>query len=409
MTYKDRLSRVGSAKNSEYGPIETVSVPGPTPGSAQVKKTQETHEGVVFVPRPPDLRREPAREEWREEKVGEAAKACKKALTVRHKTDLTTDACREWSVLGSFHNKFTKASSLPNLPHTEKVEGVAKTKEFLKVGESAERTFDGTPQALLPLLKRMSFRFPRPLITWDIFSEEAPSSFPSSGPANQEAEKTGQGQSEELRDPRKVNHVVHKGQTQGQWKRGQREVVAEEMAAANSGVLDPADLEENNLYIVKLDTPDGEFSLGLVQLGAAVDEDTRTVYWFARAGRSHSWPSRVKFQRYMDGETWLSDDIPTDSFLLEVDFKDDLTDSSLEVRNTNPTLATEFVQQIRMFAVAQGHAHEAPKARKTAPASKKTNAKPSGVPPQTSSNKRARGAGSSNAAKPAQRPRRMAK
>ena len=223
MTYKDRLSRVGSAKNSEYGPIETVSVPGPTPGSAQVKKTQETHEGVVFVPRPPDLRREPAREEWREEKVGEAAKACKKALTVRHKTDLTTDACREWSVLGSFHNKFTKASSLPNLPHTEKVEGVAKTKEFLKVGESAERTFDGTPQALLPLLKRMSFRFPRPLITWDIFSEEAPSSFPSSGRANKEAEKTGQGQSKELRDPRKVNHVVHKGQTQGQWKRGQRE------------------------------------------------------------------------------------------------------------------------------------------------------------------------------------------
>jgi hypothetical protein len=272
------------------------------------------------------------------ERNGEGAKACKKALTVRHKTDLTTDACREWSVLGSFHNKFTKASSLPNLPHTEKVEGVAKTKEFLKVGESAERTFDGTPQALLPLLKRMSFRFPRPLITWDIFSEEAPSSFPSSGRANQEAEKTGQGQSEELRDPRKVNHVVHKGQTQGQWKRGQREVVAEEMAAANSGVLDPADLEENNLYIVKLDAPDGEFSLGLVQLGAAVDEDTRTVYWFARAGRSHSWPSRVKFQRYMDGETWLSDDIPTDSFLLEVDFKDDLTDSSLEVRNTNRRL-----------------------------------------------------------------------
>ena len=398
MTYKDRLSRVGSKSNSEYGPIETVSVPGPTPGSAPVSRTQETHEGVVFVPRPPDLRREPAREEWREEKVGAAAKACRKALTVRHKTDLSTEACREWSILGSFHDKYTKSSSLPNLPHTEKVHGDTKTKEFLKVGESAERTFDGTPQALLPLLKRMSFRSPRPLITWDIFSEEAPSTFPSSGRANQKPETTGEGQSEELRDPRKVNHVVHKRHTQGQWKRGQTEVAAEEEVAANSGVLDPEDLEEGKLYMVKLDTPDGEFSLGLVQLGAAAEEDKRTVYWFARAGRSHSWPSRVKFTRYMDGEKWLSDDIPTSSFLLEVNFKDDLTDSSPAVRDTNPTLATTFVQEMRLFAVAYGHVHEAPKAGKKAKASKKPNAKPSGNPSQTSSNKRARGEGSSNAA-----------
>lgn len=408
MTYKNRLSRVETRLNSEYGPIETVSVPGPTPGSAPVKKTRETHEGVVFVPRPPDLRREPAREEWREEKVGQAAKACKKALTVRHKTDLSTEACREWSILGSFHDRYTKASSVPNLPHTEKVQGSTMTKEFLKVGESAERTFDGTPQALLPLLKRMSFRFPRPLITWDIFSEEAPSSFPSLPRANQQPGTTGPGQfdSEELRDPRKVNHVVHKGHTQGEWKRGQKEVAAEEMAAANSGVLAPEDLEEGKLYMVKLDTPDGEFSLGLVQLGAAADEDSRTVYWFARAGRCHAWPSRAKFQRYMDGEIWISDNIPTSSFLLEVDFDDDLTDSSPTVRTTNPTLSTTFVQQLRMFAVAHGHAHDAPKARKKATASKKANAKPAGNPSRTSLNKRARAVeASSNAA---QRPRRGA-
>lgn len=409
MTYKDRLSRVGSRLNSEYGPIETVSVPGPTPGSAPVMKTQETHEGVVFVPRPPDLRREPAREEWKEEKVGGAAKACKKALSIRHKSDLSTEASREWRILRSFHEKYTKASDVPNLPHTEKVQGDPTTKEFLKVGESAERTFDGTPQALLPLLKRMSFRFPRPLITWDIFSEEAPSSFPGSGRANQKPGTAGEGQfeSEELRDPRKVNNVVHKGHTQGQLKRGRKEVEAEDMAAANSGVLDPADLEEGKLYIVKVDTPDGEFSLGLVRLGAAVDEDARTVHWFARAGRGHSWPSRVKFARYMDGEKWISDNIPTSSFLLEVDFEEDLTDSSPPVRDTNPTLTTTFVQQIRKFAVAHDHVHEAPKARKKATASstKKTNAEPAGRRAQTSRNKRAGGEASSNAA---QRPRRKA-
>lgn len=184
----------------------------------------------------------------------------------------------------------------------------------------------------------------------------------------------------------------------------QREVEAEEKAEENTGVLDPKDLEEGNLYIVKLDTPDGEFSLGLVQLGAVVDEDTRTVYWFARASRCHSWPSRVKFGRYMDGETWISDDIPTSSFLLEVDFEEDLTDSSLSVRNTNPTLATPFVQQVRVFARKHGHVHEAPKARQKA-ASKKTNAKPAAKPPRTSATKRARGEGPSNAA---QRPRRKA-
>lgn len=423
VTYKDRLSRVGSRLNSEYGPIEKVSVPGPTPGSAPVVKTQETHEGVVFVPRPPDLRREPAREEWREEKVGQAAKACRKALSVRHKSDLSTEACREWSVLASFHDKYTKASSVPNLPHTEEIQGGTKTKAFLKAGESAQRTFDGTPQALLPLLQRMSFRFPRPLITWDIFSEEAPSSFPSSSCGKQQATTTGGGQSgsEELRDPRKVNNVLHKGQTRGQWKRGRQEVDAEEKAEENSGVLDPEDLEEGNLYIVKLDAADGELSLGLVQLGAVVDEDTRTVYWFARCSRAHSWPSRVKFERYMDGETWISDDIPTSSFLLEVDFEDDLTDSSPPVRDTNPTLATTFVQQLKMFASAYGHKHQAPKARRKAdtnakpagkananakPAGKaNADAKPAGKPPQTSANKRARGEGTSNAA---QRPRRNA-
>lgn len=103
-----------------------------------------------------------------------------------------------------------------------------------------------------------------------------------------------------------MNHVVHKGQTQGQWKRGQKEVEAEEKAAENSGVLGDEDLVEGNLYVVKLDTPDGEFSLGLVRLGAVADEDTRSVYWFARASRGHAWPSRVKFERYMNGETWIS-------------------------------------------------------------------------------------------------------
>jgi hypothetical protein len=33
----------------------------------------------------------------------------------------------------------------------------------------------------------------------------------------------------------------------------------------------------------------------------------------------------------MDGEKWISDNIPTNSFLLEVDFEEDLTDSHISI------------------------------------------------------------------------------
>ena len=244
-----------------------------------------------------------------------------------------------------------------------------------------------TSQPFLPLLKRLSFRFPRPLITWDIFSQEAPSSFPTSGGKDQEQDSTREGQfgSEKLRDPREVNHVVHKGQTQGQWKKGQQTMEAEGYAAQNAGVLDPADLKAGKLYIVKLDTPDGEFSLGLVRLEAATNEETFKVHWFERVGRGHCWRSDVKFQRYMDKETWISDDIPPNCFLLDVE-DDDLTDSSPQIRDTNPTLASRFVHQIRGFAVAHGHGHGDPKARKKAAAPSKSNAKPAGKPPPPAAN-----------------------
>jgi hypothetical protein len=398
VTYKDRLSRVGSNKNSEYGPIQTVSVPGVPQGSAPVLKTVETHEGVVFIPRPPDLRREPAREEWREEKVGGAAKACRKALTIRHKSDLSKEACREWKVLGSFHERYTMASSVPNMPHTEKVQGDATTKEFLENGEAAERTFEGTPQALLPLLKRVCFRFPRPLITWNIFSEEAPTSFPtagsSDGDSNSRSREEG-GSTEALRDPRKVNNVVHKGQTVGQWKKGQQELEAEGYVKDSLGVLNEEDLEEGQLYVVELDTPDGEFNLGLVQLGPVAGEGMHTVYWFERVGNSHAWPSRVKFKRYADtDDNWLSDDVPADSFLLSVE-DSDLTNSSAEVRSANPTFCGRFVDKIRLFANSYGYSHENPKARRKAPAPEDSNNKPAA--------KRSR---THTAPKPAQRPRR---
>ena len=180
VTFKDRLSRVGSNINAEYGPIERVDVPCPATGSGTVKKTVETERGIVFIPYPPDLRREPGIEDWVEDKALGAAKACRKALTVRHQSDLTPEACREWRVLASFHEKYDKAHKVPRMPFTHSVVGDTTTRAYLPPGEATERTFSGTPQALLPVLKEL-MRFPRPLISWNIFDEEPPSSFPSVG------------------------------------------------------------------------------------------------------------------------------------------------------------------------------------------------------------------------------------
>ena len=364
-----------------------VSVPGPSYGSAQVKKEQETPEGVVFIPHPPDLRKEPMREEWREEKVGGAEKACKKALQVRHKSDLSDDACKEWHVWASFHSKYKMASKVPNLPFTERVEGDARTKAFLPPGQSAQCSFDGTPQLFLPMLKRMSFRFPRPLITWDIFSEEAPPEFPTQGRAcSNEADRGAPSshQGQQPRDPREVNHVVHMMQKQSTWKKGQQELSAEEFVKEASGVLDAEELKDGNLYIVELEDPDGEFSLGLVQLETVAGGHQLKGRWFKRLSTGHKWPAFVRFQRYMDGDVWITDELQPESFLLPVE-DEDLTDSSPNVKMDTPTLKSTFVARLRLFAETYGHHHKQPpkkNAAKPTAAPPKPAAKPTAAPPK---------------------------
>ena len=385
VTYKDRLSRVGNHLQSEYGPIQTISVPGPTFGSAPVMKEQETPEGVVFIPHPPDLRKEPMREEWNEEKIGGAEKACKKALQVRHKSDLSVEACKEWHVWKSFHAKYKMASKVPNLPYTEMAEGDASTKAFLPPGQAAKASFDGTPQLFLPLLKQMSFRFPRPLITWDIFSDEAPPEFPSYGTASSNKTNHGGPSSHEAqhpRDPRKVNNVVHMMNKHSTWKKGQQELNAEEFVKEASGVLDADELKDGNLYIVELEIPDGEFSLGLVRLVMEAEGHHLKGCWFRRLSTGHKWPAFVKFQRFMDGEVWITDEIQPESFLLQVE-SEDLTDSSPEVKMNTPTLNSSFVTRLRLFAETYGHLHEQPRKRKCS--------KPAAAPPKPAAKQPANG------------------
>lgn len=108
MTYKDRLSRVGTSKNAEWAPIEKVVVPGPTPGSAHISKSVECERGIRYMIHPPDLRKEPQREDWNDEaKSGEYAHACRKTVQLGHELDLTPEARKEWTILAGVHSKYT--------------------------------------------------------------------------------------------------------------------------------------------------------------------------------------------------------------------------------------------------------------------------------------------------------------
>ena len=139
----------------------------------------------------------------------------------------------------------------------------------LPTGESAERTFDGSPQLFLPVLKQL-MRFPRPFITWSIFEEEAPSTFPTEpteGADEVHAEvNTEEHGPEKARDPRDVNNVTHMERTHAAWKRDQQQMANEEWTEEVPCRMEASELKDGRLYMVRLEKPDGELYLGLVQV-----------------------------------------------------------------------------------------------------------------------------------------------
>ena len=104
-----------------------------------------------------------------------------------------------WKALKAVHEEARHASAVPSMPFT-----------------SGRFQFDGSPRPLLPLLQDLAFRFPRPLITWDLFKDAPPPEFPAPSATGEDAERPAalggapkpQG---ELRDPRRVNHITHSG------------------------------------------------------------------------------------------------------------------------------------------------------------------------------------------------------
>ena len=114
------------------------------------------------------------------------------------------------------------------------------------------------------------------------------------------------------------------------------------------------------LYIVKLVDADGEFYLGLVESQGKVytskDKETgeeaphMKALWFKRCAESNrAWGANPEFEAYKDAAGKRDQDLPTESFLLEVE-DSDLTEGSVGLKWSKPKLKQTCMRKVRWIA-----------------------------------------------------------
>lgn len=353
VVYKDRLSWKGTANDAEWAPIERVTKPGITPGAPPVVQNVTTKDGVLFIPRPPDMRTEPEREEWNMETNQKQFAACRGILKHRREGELSTDDKRFWYLMQTIHDGTAHSGAMKNLPHTFQVQGSDETEDYLGEDQSFSMCFNGSPAHLKPILKKL-MRFDRPLITWDLFNEEAPSAF-SEGESDgsQYAAAAAQhgvdmNKDQQLRDPRVVNAVSHLGYLGKDLQRNLTEVNVETWLEDQPARVEEAKAGE--LYIVRCDAEDGEFKMALILLEKRATDQQMVGWWFARASRRHAWAKPCKFIKWPSEEHWSCDPIDMESLLIKVG-KDDLTTIGRTNKKTAPQLNALFVAKLKAFAV----------------------------------------------------------
>ena len=127
-------------------------------------------------------------------------------------------------------------------------------------------------------------------------------------------------------------------------------------------------VEPARLYIVRLDEADGELLLGLAategpifqksatddgRAGAVAMEPHIKALWFKRRDKAFGWGPNPAFEKYMDGRERISDELPVESFLLEVT-EGDLTDDGAANMWELPKLKEVFKRKLMMLAAKYG-------------------------------------------------------
>ena len=75
-------------------------------------------EGVMFVQRPPDLRKEPLREELDQRKDDQQMENACAQIRSKRSRDLSEGSMAFWDALRQLHSDARYAGALPNMPHT---------------------------------------------------------------------------------------------------------------------------------------------------------------------------------------------------------------------------------------------------------------------------------------------------
>ena len=314
-------------------------------------------QGIVYVVRPPDLRREPRREAFAEDKESQPAAACRSVLGAAASFGLTPEAQDSWSALAKLHSDAPHSGAVPKLPACVQVPGANGT----------SRTYVGSPCLLHPILKAMR-RFARPHITWDPFSDEPPDHFPdgAASASNQDVEPLPA--SDTLRDVRAANNVVHQGYSAAQQARDAAGLSDQDWLEGTSSRLE--EVHPDRLYIVSFQCDNSDLQVALVRSLAAVagKQGRMNCLWFDRSKNApFEWPKTVVFREHSD----VPDEIEIESFLLEVDIDTDLTKGSRAHWKTAPVLDHNFVRRLRLFAQRDGFLIPNPHKRGSAGGGKK--------------------------------------
>ena len=351
VTFKDRLSyKPPHGREAEWSPIKRVTrtEPGPNGAPMQVEANVTDEVGVIYIRRPPDLRKEPSRESLNEEKQ-DLAKACSSILKVRG-GDLSDASKAFWEGLGKVFDGVLNAEQIPSLPHTFEVPSR---------GEPFRYTLDGTPCKLLPILKDLR-RFDRPLIHWDPFNDAPPQEFSdtrAATPPGAPTRQTEQPPADEapLRDPRATNVVVHDKRSLAQANADISAVDDEDWAADAPDRLEEEELQVGELYICKIANDDFKhelrIGLALLQGNASQGAGHKEVQWFARSSKTFKWPANPQFHSVYSGVC------PAECFLLHVT-NGMLTGGSVANKEKAPRFNSQFMKRLWTFCNAKGLVRE---------------------------------------------------
>lgn len=317
VVYKDRLSRTATALDAEWAPLEEKTRPAPSdrPGPP-TKVNVTTEKGIVFVQHPPSLKKAAPLEDFAERVPNkQPSYKIEAMLKQMAKVDgMSTSEVREWRALQAMQAR-PHAYALPVLPHTEVLTGAEDTSSWLPVGAEHRSTFTGTPANLKEMLKRLR-RFDRPLITWNIFDDEPPSSWPTgegaAAPSGRADGYVSNASNAERRDPSAANSVSHLLRPDSERRREDSELLEKQWAEEQDNRV--TELEKDRFYLIRTESADEPWmKLAVVQF--KVHEDTTEhFYWYGRAGaqRNKKWVQTPSFAPWPDIEHQAEHAIPAD-------------------------------------------------------------------------------------------------